>query len=248
MPIHDYNLADASGLAFRVDANNVLAAIISQNSSPTEPTTVIAYMLWADTTTAILKQRNAGNSGWISLFNMTTGAWLGNAATATTATNQSGGTVAATTGSFSGLISADGGQIKFPATQVPSADANTLDDYEEGTWTPSVGGTATYLIQTGVYTKIGRLVSFQTRLQINVLGTGLTSTISGLPFTAAESVTPCSFLDSNSAMATAVVSVSPYVGGGNIFIQSRTAASTLATTNAIFTNTTTVNAAGSYAV
>ncbi len=89
MSQHDYNLANAAGLAFRSDLNNVLAAIISQNSATTEPTTTVAYMFWADTTTAILKQRNAGNSAWISLFNMTTGQWLGaisgNAATVTVA-------------------------------------------------------------------------------------------------------------------------------------------------------------------
>ena len=81
MAQHDYSLADAAGLAFRGDLNNVLAAIISQNSATTEPTTTVAYMFWADTTTAILKQRNAGNSAWISLFNMTTGPWLGTAGT-----------------------------------------------------------------------------------------------------------------------------------------------------------------------
>ena len=52
------------------------------------------------------------------------------------------------------------GQIKFPATQNPSADPNTIDDYKEGTWTPTataltVVGTPTY---AGSYTKIGRLV------------------------------------------------------------------------------------------
>jgi hypothetical protein len=52
--------------------------------------------------------------------------------------------------------------ITFPATQSASSDANTLDDYEEGTWTPSqqnfsVSGTTTI---TGTYTKIGRVVYF----------------------------------------------------------------------------------------
>jgi hypothetical protein len=52
--------------------------------------------------------------------------------------------------------------LKFPATQVASADPNTLDDYEEGTWTPNianftVSGTTT---STGTYTKIGRIVYF----------------------------------------------------------------------------------------
>jgi hypothetical protein len=77
-----------------------------------------------------------------------------------------------------------GGGIKFPATQVASADANTLDDYEEGTWTPSVGGTATYSQQGGTYTKIGRLVYVSFILQIATIGTGSNNTITGIPFTA----------------------------------------------------------------
>jgi hypothetical protein len=54
--------------------------------------------------------------------------------------------------------------ITFPATQVASADVNTLDDYEEGTWTPvvvgtSTAGTASYVSQANaIYTKIGSLV------------------------------------------------------------------------------------------
>jgi hypothetical protein len=76
----------------------------------------------------------------------------------------------------------DSGQIKFPASQNPSADVNTLDDYEEGTWTPSIGGSATYTVQAGRYIKIGRLVFVFCSLGINSLGTGSTFAISGLPF------------------------------------------------------------------
>lgn len=72
--------------------------------------------------------------------------------------------------------------VTFPATQVPSSDPNTLDDYEEGTWTPSLGGSATYTTRMGTYTKIGRLVHIHCRVAVNVLGTGSTSTITGLPF------------------------------------------------------------------
>jgi len=85
---------------------------------------------------------------------------------------------------FSNVPLLTGGGIKFPATQVASADANTLDDYEEGTWTPTLGGTATYSIQSGKYTKIGRFVFASAVLSVTLLGTGSTSTVSGLPFTA----------------------------------------------------------------
>jgi len=70
-----------------------------------------------------------------------------------------------TTGAFvlaGGTTTANGIGITFPATQSASSNANTLDDYEEGTYTPvidqfTVSGTTTL---TGSYTKIGNLVSF----------------------------------------------------------------------------------------
>jgi hypothetical protein len=86
-----------------------------------------------------------------------------------------------------GTTNVSGGQLQFPATQSASAGVNTLDDYEEGTWTPSLGGTATYTTQIGTYTKIGRLVTIQMYLTVNLLGTGSASTISGLPFASGAS-------------------------------------------------------------
>ena len=80
---------------------------------------------------------------------------------------------------------ASGAGITFPADQTiigASSDANTLDDYEEGTWTPNIGGTATYSYQNGYYRKIGSLVMITFIFQVNVIGTGSTQFISGLPF------------------------------------------------------------------
>ena len=86
---------------------------------------------------------------------------------------------------FSSTVETTG--IKFPAVQVASADANTLDDYEEGTWTPSVGGTATYnAANKGIYTKIGNVVTCQFRVHITLIGTGSASVLSGFPFAAAN--------------------------------------------------------------
>jgi hypothetical protein len=74
-----------------------------------------------------------------------------------------------------------------------SAAANALDDYEEGTFSPTIigtttAGTASYTVQTGAYTKIGRLVNFQ----FYIVWTGGTGTgdfrVGGLPFT--SSATP----------------------------------------------------------
>jgi hypothetical protein len=79
------------------------------------------------------------------------------------------------------------GQIQFPATQNASADANTLDDYEEGSFTTVLDGTTavSYANQVGRYTKIGRIVQVQFLLQTNsqtFASSGATLTISGLPF------------------------------------------------------------------
>lgn len=87
-------------------------------------------------------------------------------------------------------IDLTGGQIAFPATQVPSNGVNVLDDYEEGTFTPGFsfgGGTTgiTYSVQTGVYTKIGRVVFFSARVAITNNGSSVGNwLLTGLPFTA----------------------------------------------------------------
>lgn len=89
---------------------------------------------------------------------------------------------------------AGGTGIVFPATQNPSSDPNTLDDYKEGTWTPTVigtstAGTATYTYQTGKYTKIGRQVFVECFLNWSA-GTGTGDLrIDGLPFAVSNSPT-----------------------------------------------------------
>jgi hypothetical protein len=66
-----------------------------------------------------------------------------------------------------GLLTLASGQIKFPATQNASGDANTLDDYEEGTYSPNLSfqsalsGSFTFTRNTSRYVKIGRLVHIQ---------------------------------------------------------------------------------------
>jgi hypothetical protein len=67
MAQHDYSLANQTGVNFRSDLNDALAAIVSQNSGLLEPTTKFAYQWWADTTSGLLKIRNAANSAWIAV-------------------------------------------------------------------------------------------------------------------------------------------------------------------------------------
>ena len=75
-----------------------------------------------------------------------------------------------------------------------TAAANALDDYEEGTFTPTYAGsttnpTVTYAAQSGVYTKIGRqvTVTFELGTSANTGGVGSLQ-IAGLPFTVGSRV------------------------------------------------------------
>lgn len=106
-------------------------------------------------------------------------------------------TLSTTGGSFSTTIgvgaatpSASGAGITFPATQSGSTDANTLDDYEEGTFTPTLkfDGNATGMTfdvtPTGTYVKVGKMVFCQCRMVLTAKGSSTgAATITGLPFT-----------------------------------------------------------------
>jgi hypothetical protein len=161
---------------------------------------------------------------------------------------------------INGLVDISGasaGQIKFPATQNASADANTLDDYEEGTFTPAItlGGAAvgvTYSLQSGTYTKIGNRVLFTAQITLSAKGSSAGALlITGLPFTVGGTLNPAS--------AVRVSSVTSGVGDTLVTGQSLTASSTvrlekivagLATqlTDADVSATTTVSITGNYIV
>jgi hypothetical protein len=69
----DYSLANQSGANFRSELNTILAAIVSQNSGSTAPTTTYAFQFWIDTgvSPALLKIRNAANSAFITVGDVT---------------------------------------------------------------------------------------------------------------------------------------------------------------------------------
>ena len=114
-------------------------------------------------------------------------------------------------------IDADG--LKFNGD---TAAANGLDDYEEGTWTPTLAGAgtagvATYSSQVGSYTKIGRQVT----VHINIGVTGWTTTpqgffrINGLPFTSGSQVATGAFMASNWEMANSTIHAALYAPGSS---------------------------------
>jgi hypothetical protein len=89
-----------------------------------------------------------------------------------------------------GIDLSSNGQIKFPASQNASADANTLDDYEEGNWTPNIAsqtGTITSYTSNGQYTKIGRNVFLTFTTTLTNVGTASGRIqFSNLPFLAID--------------------------------------------------------------
>jgi hypothetical protein len=95
-----------------------------------------------------------------------------------------------TTLALEGATSATGTGIAFPATQSASSNANTLDDYEEGTWTATlIGGTTAPTVPvtaTGNYTKIGRQVTVTVDFSnVSTVGASGIILVTGLPYTTA---------------------------------------------------------------
>jgi len=90
-------------------------------------------------------------------------------------------------------INLTGGQITFPATQSASSDANTLDDYEEGTYTITAtcgtSGTITLnsSFNTGKYTLVGNTVFFNAHLRVSAISSPVGTVTFSLPFTIASS-------------------------------------------------------------
>lgn len=112
-----------------------------------------------------------------------------------------GSITGATTLTMNGLLDnsgASGGQIKFPATVNPSSNVNTLDDFEENTWTPALTFTipgnlsVAYTVQLGWYQKIGRFVSLSFQIVTSTwthTTAGGTLQITGIPFNPDSSLT-----------------------------------------------------------
>lgn len=82
-------------------------------------------------------------------------------------------------------------QVQFPAVQVPSADPNNLDDYEEGSWTPvdTSGASLAFTVVAAncKYTKMGRQVTANFALIYPITADGSIALIGGLPFTSTAS-------------------------------------------------------------
>lgn len=129
---------------------------------------------------AALYELNGNNHKWYTAASGT----AGNTITFTQALSVGLGTSLA----LQGATSQTGTGITFPATQNASSNANTLDDYEEGTWTPTIVGSTNPVygasIAQGKYTKIGSMVYVEFLIVItSVTSQGVGNIqISGMPF------------------------------------------------------------------
>ena len=131
----DYNLANQVGSSFRAELNNVLGDVQSLNSGSSDPTTTVAYKIWVDTSTNLLKIRNSSNNGWLVLGSLTDAAHTNNFGLATKASPDFTGTV----DSAGDIVMAGTGALKLPngtTAQRPTAATgqirfnNTTTEFE----------------------------------------------------------------------------------------------------------------------
>ena len=136
MATHDYNIANGTGSAVRSDLNNALAAIVSNNSSSTEPASTFAFQWWADTNTTLLKIRNSANSAWVTVgdYSATNFGLLTTSSASSTYMAKAGGTFtgAVTLGNAASLVFEGATDDAFETTLAvtdPTADRTfTLPD------------------------------------------------------------------------------------------------------------------------
>ena len=165
MATHDYVIANGTGAAVRSDLNDALAAIVSNNSSATAPATTYAYQWWADTTTGLLKQRNAANSAFVTIGTLaSTNLGLASLAGATFTGDVILGTTTAlelpdgTTGQRPGSPVA--GMIRYNTTLVQ------FEGYKNSVW-GAIGGGATGGGSDDIFYENGQTVTTNYTLTTN---------------------------------------------------------------------------------
>jgi len=160
--------------------------LVAANGGTGQSSYTAGDVLYASGATALSKLAIGANN-YVLTSNGSAPGWTANTGT--------GNVVRATQPQFTNTIgvgtaaSASGSGVSFPATQSASTDKNTLDDYEEDTWTPTVtsgSGSLTSYTASGYYTKIGRKVDCTIVISITNNGTGSASIAATLPFTAAS--------------------------------------------------------------
>ena len=186
--------------AYKLDVNGTLNAsgdtTVSAGTFGVTKSTTGNLVTFSNTNSAvtngstILKLETEDGSGVANFYMIRS--YVGPISSPTEVFNVSGfgaitsGVNASTAHSLTGNLAISNG-ITFPATQSASADANTLDDYEEGTWTPNQGSGLTVVgtfSSSGKYTKIGNLVTvnFQVNGTTSIACSSVGQISTNLPF------------------------------------------------------------------
>lgn len=159
----------------------VLVNVLYKAPAKTKPGTLVVAdgTSWNPGSGAGLYLRNAANNAWL---------FIADKATLDVKAPLASPSFTTTIGVGATAAAASGAGISFPATQSPSTDVNTLDDYEEGTWTPSdaSGAGLSFTVNSATYTKIGRCVYVSCYIIYPATANGSTALIGGLPFAAAS--------------------------------------------------------------
>jgi len=162
---HDYVIANGTGAAVRSDLNGALGAIATNNSGSTEPTTTYAYQFWSDTTTGLLKIRNAANSAWVTVGTLaSTNLGLASLAGATFTGDVILGTTTA-------LELPDGTTGQRPGTPVNgmiryNTTLNQFEGYKASAW-GAIGGGATGGSSDDIFYENGQTVTASYQLTAN---------------------------------------------------------------------------------
>jgi len=190
MSQHDFNIANQGFPAFRSDLNDALLAIRSSSSGATAPTPTVAGMLWFDTATATLKQRNNANSAWIVVSSDTIGA-------NTVLGNSTGSAAAATAMSMASLSTSLG----FSASQSSTFIGQTLP----GGMIMKSGQTG--LIATGGSNSVTFGTAFPTNCVSVIVSPITISNNSSVFSVGARSISATRFVATNNSATSGAVSV-----------------------------------------
>ena len=130
---HDYDIGNAVGATFRADLNTCLGDIQSLNSGSSDPSTTVAYKIWADTANNLLKIRNSANNGWLTLGDLTDASNLG---LATKASPTFSGTVT----SGGDIVMSGTGSLQLPTGTTAQRPTGATGDIRFNTTTTAFEG------------------------------------------------------------------------------------------------------------
>ena len=130
---HDYDIGNAVGATFRADLNTCLGDIQSLNSGSSDPSTTVAYKIWADTANNLLKIRNSANNGWLTLGDLTDANNLG---LATKASPTFSGTVT----SGGDIVMSGTGSLQLPTGTTAQRPTGATGDIRFNTTTTAFEG------------------------------------------------------------------------------------------------------------